>query len=178
MPADTPFLQQAVDGRLQRRGGRRQLVQKQDGRLCRIIRQVFRPVPDGALRCMVIIGQTAQVLRLDRGQAQVEQQRAGPVRQLLHDLGLADAGAAMQHPRGPHHAGRLCLPPRQQDLEGLSRRDGNRVRCHDLTSSGPEPRVRGASGKVKLRQRIGGRGARPLRRRPTKPGSFHSAGHS
>jgi hypothetical protein len=69
--ADAAFLQQAVDRGLQRGRGGGQLIEEQDRGAVGIVGQVLGPVPDGAALFVVVEGQPAQVLRLDRGQAQV-----------------------------------------------------------------------------------------------------------
>jgi hypothetical protein len=71
VPAHAAFLQQAVDRGLQRRRGGGQLIEEQDRGAVGIVGQVLGPVPDGAALFVVVEGQPAQVLRLDRGQAQI-----------------------------------------------------------------------------------------------------------
>ena len=123
------FLQQPVHRGLQRRRGGGQLIEKQDrGRIG--IGQILGPVPDGFRGLMIEIRQAAQILRLDRGQAQIEQRRPNPVGQALHHLGLAHTGPAMQHPACDQPAGFLRVPPRRQHGQGLACRHGRRIHTH------------------------------------------------
>ena len=69
---DPAFLRQATDAGLQARLGGCEFVEQHDGRACRVVGQVFGPVPFGHLRGVVAVGQVALVLRLDRGAPSAE----------------------------------------------------------------------------------------------------------
>ena len=128
VPAHAAFLQETVDHGLQgrRRGG--QLVEKQDRRRVGVVGQVLRAVPDRPAGRVVVIGQPPEILRLDRGQPEVEEPRADLAGELLHDLGLADARAAVKHPRNRQRTGRLRCPARAEGLERPAR--GHRLYVH------------------------------------------------
>jgi hypothetical protein len=111
VPADAALLQEAVDRGLEPGRGGGQLVEEEHRRAAGLVGQVLGTIPERLLRGVVVIGQAAQVLRLDGGEAQVEEPRADPVGELLDHLGLADAGAAVQHPGDGHAPSRCAAQP-------------------------------------------------------------------